>query len=119
MKEFDLQKALAGEKVVTRDGRDVKILGYNEKMQDQVIGWIDGMAYGWNMYGQFNNPEENSADLFMTPTERNEWIVRIENSAGEIKYEGPFYKFELAEKMLYYHEMRGMKATWHLITIIE
>jgi len=83
MKEFDLEKALAGAKVVTRDGREVTQLHkfrLNNK-KEVIVGVVDAaepfinpitfdlngcllMAYG----------RESPVDLFMAPVKCTGWI---------------------------------------------
>jgi len=64
MKEFNLEKALAGEPVVTRDGRQVKIAGYNKDGENysKIVGWVNEIAYTWTEYGKCFG---GSGDLFM------------------------------------------------------
>ena len=85
MKPFDLKAALAGAKVVTRDGRDVTQLTYLKGLDAgeycicgvvelggklQIDTWInDGCAY--------SSKRPDDSDLFMAPTERKEWVVRV------------------------------------------
>ncbi len=114
MKEFDLQAALDGAKVVTRDGRSVRIEGYNAKQFEPLIGWIDGMAAGWNMYGQYNNPEENDADLFMAVTESKQWVVIAKNKEGALVSYGPYVAKCHAESVAIVE-----CGTIHEITILE
>ncbi len=75
MKEFNLKDALAGKPVITRDGRPVKIAGYNE-FNNSLIGWVGSGVYQWTSGGQ-NIADKN--DLFMAPSERKEWVVRVNN----------------------------------------
>jgi hypothetical protein len=87
MKPFNLERALAGEPVITRDGRPVKIAGYNEEagISQKIIGWVDTLAFCWGIDGKQRGP----TDLFMAPTERKEWIVR--RVFGDAVWcEGPF-----------------------------
>ncbi len=117
MKEFNLQDALDGAKVVTRDGRDVKIVGYDVKQQEPVIGWVDGIAAGWDMNGHFNNPCENDADLFMALVERKEWVVRVAYSDNDFTVHGPYNVLLKAQSFL--ESIHGVYATIHEITIID
>ena len=112
MKPFNLERALAGDPVVTRDGRPVKIAGYNEEALtgQEVIGWLDGVAYIWGKDGTLCG----TTDLFMAPTERKEWIVRL-NPKHIAYYKGPFYTKELA--IIYSDNWEG--ATVHEILIVE
>lgn len=46
MKEFDIEKAKAGAKVRTRDGRDVRIVCYDRIAQDCLVALIkDSFGY--------------------------------------------------------------------------
>lgn len=77
MRPFDLKKALAGEKVTTRDGRPVKIAGYNEDSDsdfDKLLGWADRTCYSWDSAGIYDSPKEHSLDLFMAPEKREVWV---------------------------------------------
>lgn len=50
MKPFNLERALAGDPVITRDGREVKIAGYNPKTHEgvRILGWLaDGVSTAW------------------------------------------------------------------------
>ena len=87
MKPFNLEAALAGAKVVTRDGNKVEIGCYN-KDYNSLLGWIDHVAYTWTGGGK-SGRSDDTEELFMAPTERKEWIVRIERHNVK-KYFGPF-----------------------------
>jgi hypothetical protein len=98
MKPFDLQKALAGDPVVTRDGRPVKIAGYNEDAHEDVVlcGWVAGNAHQW--YKDGSCEYEEYLDLFMAPTERKEWVVRYYSLTQSKHFiSGPFSDKRLAE----------------------
>jgi len=75
MNPFNLEAALRGEPVVTRDGRPVKIAGYNEEAFEnrQILGWLHGGVWAWTKAGKC--PDDEMCDLFMAPRERKEWVV--------------------------------------------
>jgi hypothetical protein len=115
MKPFDLDAALKGAKVVTRDGRTVKIAGCNPDAipSSQVVYWCsDGIARSCTIHG--TNSEQQS--LFMAPTERKEWVVRCDEYGGKVCFHGPFNMKHLAETCV--NHLAG-DATIHEITIIE
>ena len=114
MKPFNLERALAGDPVVTRDGRPVKIAGYNgEAVKDaQLIGWIRNNYGTWYLNGESEHAKD--FDLFMAPTKRKEWIVRL-NPNNNAYYKGPFHT-EVAA-VAYANNWEG--TTVHEITIIE
>lgn len=79
-KPFDLQKALAGEPVVTRDGRPVKIAGYNPDAGKtcQICGWVNGDAKYWCADGLWMPRQTHYLDLFMaTKTVKKEGWINI------------------------------------------
>ena len=88
LKPFDLQAALAGKPVVTRDGQPVKIAGYNEDAQSNhhIVGWVDGHLCAWDSSGKVssNNKKEDEDDLFMAPEKREVWVClyRLGDSFG-------------------------------------
>lgn len=95
MKEFNLQDALAGKPVITRDGRPVKIAGYNEEAgpADKVIGWVGVECYSWREDGfLMYNQMETVDDLFMAPEKREVWVCYYRKdglqgvSLGKSKY---------------------------------
>jgi hypothetical protein len=65
MIKFDLERALAGEPVITRDGRKVKELTrFNTCNQiESIVGTIDGMLNLFDGEGKHSTFE--TADLFM------------------------------------------------------
>jgi hypothetical protein len=82
MKPFNLEKALAGEPVVTRDGRPVKIAGYNPDAEEthRVMGWINGCPFSWGADGYYNPSKQPcSLDLFMAekPKVKKEGWVNV------------------------------------------
>lgn len=115
MKPFNLEAALAGAKVVTRDGLEVKIAGYNEEAEQtsQLAGWLNGSITSWQKNGQYWNDMRSDYDLFMAPTERKEWVVRWDtNICVTCKTR------QSAEYMAENHKDIGI-ATIHEIIVIE
>lgn len=96
MKPFDLEKALAGEPVITRDGRPVKIAGYNSDVDEdvQVLGWLKGLKNipdidtyeGWYADGHYAE-SENELDLFMASTKKTGWVNLYRNREDKDKIE--------------------------------
>ena len=80
MKPFDLQAALAGAPVVTRDGRKVVRLAHFPEVDDciRVIFVVEGSQGIWHAHenghasscGSFNS----NLDLFMAHTKRTVWV---------------------------------------------
>lgn len=76
-KPFNLQEALAGKPVVTRDGRAVKIAGYNPEADEdfKIIGWISGIPQCWSENGTyFDSCVNSNYELFMAPETKDVWV---------------------------------------------
>lgn len=97
MKEFNLEEALAGKPVVTRDGRKVSELHLFETTYDkqQLVAIIDKNAYAYYRSGKRYNEydAEHNNDLFMAPETVTKWVNvyksehRSEVYTGESLYE--------------------------------
>ena len=80
MKPFDLQKALAGEPVVTRDGKGVTIFNIKSAhpthpVIDERIGIVEHFALRWTKEGKYSTGSNDCGlDLFMAPVKRQEWV---------------------------------------------
>lgn len=69
MNKFNLEKALAGDKVITRDGKEViHVHKFNVSGKFMpIIGIVDG-GYGyWHLNGKQNKDCGSYKDLFMAP----------------------------------------------------
>lgn len=67
MKQFNLQEALEGKPVITREGKEVKIAGYSESAEEnyRIAGWVDGCVKGWYENGGYFREIPCNLDLFM------------------------------------------------------
>jgi len=77
MKAFNLEKALAGEKVVTRDGQEVTQVTLFNPVEDgcESIGaLIDGRILVFYKDGSYMKGGEAAMDLFMTPKKLSGFI---------------------------------------------
>lgn len=80
MKSFDLQKALAGESVVTRRGIPVKIhLHLPETGSQCVVGVIEKQLKLWYEDGRSSAMGEGSKDLFMAPVKKKGYAAIFPN----------------------------------------
>ena len=92
MKEFNLTEYLkdSSQKVVTRDGRAVRIICTDYKSDYPIIGLVTieenkELAYNFQKNGEYYfTDEESSLDLFFAPTKREGYI----NIYCNIYYEG-------------------------------
>ena len=75
MKPFNLEKALAGEPVVTRDGIPATDFHYfeREKSVFNVCALVDGIVGRFTADGYSHT--DNMSDLFMAPARRTMWGV--------------------------------------------
>lgn len=79
MKPFDLEAALAGAKVITKDGREVKQLTkFDTDISRCLVGVVDKLLLSWFEDGRYERNGSNS-DLFMASTTRAVWIARYGN----------------------------------------
>jgi hypothetical protein len=123
MKPFNLEAALNGAKVVTRDGKPVKMGCYNKEAKGghNIAGWLFGTLLCWYHDGSYSTDftTPHPYDLFMAPTERKEWVVRVVNPVdhNDSHIAGPFLSYHHAKDV--YNARREGWATIHEITIIE
>lgn len=66
MKPFNLEKCIAGEKVVTRDGREFKFGAYNKDAtkSQRLVGWVDHRVECYYENGNYIFNEETSIDKY-------------------------------------------------------
>ena len=80
MKPFDLEKAKAGAKVVTRDGLDVTILTFNRRdvAGRSIVALVHGTKQDQLLTltkdGKFTSGQNSCLDLHMAPVKREGWV---------------------------------------------
>ena len=78
MKQFNLEEYLKNplRKVITRDGRNVKILCTNFTKAQHIIAQIEGNDYSTAFHkdGIFVNGFESNCDLFFAPEKHEGWV---------------------------------------------
>jgi hypothetical protein len=77
LEKFDLQKALNGAKVVTRDGKELTQLHIfaNVESHYPVYGCIENGIARWTTDGCFlNNDSKNENDLFIEVEIKSVWV---------------------------------------------
>ena len=95
MKQFDLKEYLANpsRKVVTKDGKNVRILCTDRKLDSkEVVGLTmnnDGTEdlLSWSKQGKSLSLNDSSFDLFFAPEKHEGWI-NIYEDMGNRKYTG-------------------------------
>ena len=94
MKQFNLEEYLKNplRKVITRDGRNVKILCTNFTKAQHIIAQIEGNDYSTAFHkdGIFVNGFESNIDLFFAPETHEGWINLYKNEHG-ISWLSPNY----------------------------
>lgn len=99
--KFDLQRALAGEPVETRDGRRVLQLAHFPMLEEdqRVIVALDGQTSTDCYYenGVYLPDKESPYDLFMAPKTKKLWIAVSKNQ--ECGSRGTSYAYENKEDM--------------------
>ena len=99
MEQFSLEKYLANpsRKVVTRDGKNVRILCTDRKLDSkEVVGLTmnnDGTEglLSWSKQGKSLSLNDSSFDLFFAPEKHEGWINVYRNSDGGHAYAGAVY----------------------------
>ena len=86
MKPFNLEEYLKNpsKKIVTRNGRNVKIHCTNYESSQPIIAEIEGTSYSFAIDGRFyNDYDESRNDLFFVPEKKEGWInlYRTETSS--------------------------------------
>ena len=78
MKPFDLKRALAGDPVVTRDGRKIEFVAHDPKAGAgfRILARREGESCASSFYtdGKHTDGIELPYDLFMAPTKREAWV---------------------------------------------
>ena len=106
MEQFSVEKYLANpsRKVVTRDGKNVRILCTNRKLDSkEVVGLTmnnDGTEglLSWNKQGKSLSLNDSSFDLFFAPEKHEGWINVYRNSSGHVYTGAAYDSKEDAEK---------------------
>jgi len=93
LKEFNLERALSGDLVVTRDGKSVTEIHYFKTASEgyPVVAIIDGMKFCYQLDGKNSALESNEINLFMAPIKKKGWIKldkKSLNVSGLYKCEG-------------------------------
>lgn len=99
MKPFNLERALAGDAVITRDGREVtQLVKFDVESKYKLFGVVSKNTCSWILEGKHINyyQQESKYDLFMNPT-----TVKVEGWINVYVdgYHSKFYSSkEIAEK---------------------
>jgi hypothetical protein len=111
MKPFNLERALAGAPVVTRDGREVTQLKLFDIPgdTDPLWGVVNECLESWTADGRWRD-EEDSLDLFMAPVVKEGWAGIYHYSDGW-QVGGPIHA---TEKEVTDKGMRAAYVKWEV-----
>ena len=117
MKQFNLGEYLKNpsRRVVTRDGREVKILCTNYYLSNLcVIAEIEdiSLAFSFNQYGvQYGTTGDSPLDLFFGTEKHEGWVNVFEDAVGNpsVPYSDVFTSKESAEES-------GKNKDWYIAT---
>lgn len=120
MKAFNLEQALAGKPVVTRDGQSVTQLVLFKNINSpyplhgvRLYGVGPGDVNAWSIEGKHYTIGSHSNDLFMTPEKKEGWIniykdVYAPNGVSVSKV----YNTEAEAKSVWVSALAICKITW-------
>ena len=82
MKEFNLDEYLKdpSQNVITRDGREVRIICTNAKGEEPIVALLynenrdEENVYTYNRVGYFYKDNDSCLDLFFTSIKRERWV---------------------------------------------
>jgi hypothetical protein len=85
MKPFNLEKALSGAKVVTRNGKEVtQLTKFDVDSNYPLTGIIDNKRETFQLNGMFGDNKESNWDLFMATEKQSIFVKVYENQFGKI-----------------------------------
>jgi hypothetical protein len=88
LEKFDLEKAINGAKVVTRDGKEVKQLTYFDLSDDHkyhLYGVVGKSIRCWTITGQYEPSDDNyDLDLFLAVEPQRIWVNVFKNKYGNL-----------------------------------
>jgi hypothetical protein len=100
MEQFNLERALAGEPVITRNGDEVyELVKFDSTHSYPIAGIVDGLLHRWTIDGKefSHHSGESSLDLFMKPKENAIWVNVYKRNDGRLAI-GNYYYTEAQAK---------------------
>jgi|GEM_PF-1386944 len=119
MKPFDLEKALAGHPLVTRDGRKVLDFHYFKVMTKYIFPIYAAIESIGNdpYFSQFRidgsalrNEEESSLDLFLDSTKKTYWVNVYESEIKTIFIGKVFDNEKECSESSWAHDLKKIKT---------
>ena len=105
MKQFNLQEYLANpsQKVITRNGKEVRIICTNAKNDFPIIALISiddkETLMDYNNNGELSPDEMTDFDLFFVPTKKEGWINIFKDNNGTYTSISIYQKKDEAEEV--------------------
>jgi hypothetical protein len=98
LEKFDLEKALNGAKVVTRDGREVLELTKFKNIKDYpLVGVLNNEIYAWTIEGYYvDGFEEDDANLYIEGKVQSVWVNVYKSDKQNILVTGSYKTKETA-----------------------
>ena len=119
MRQFNLEEYLKNplRKVVTRDGRNVKIHCTNFTKAQHIIAQIEGNDYSsaFHKDGIFVNGFEANCDLFFAPEKHEGWVNLFKNSSRNFLGQSTIYESEktaIEDGEFYGNYLTTIKIEW-------
>ena len=106
MKEFNLEEYLKNpsQKVVTRDGREVRIICTDAKGDEPIIALVynnirdEENVYTYNREGIFYKDNDSCLDLFFATVKKEGWINIYKNNSRRDRIAGDVFPSEKEAK---------------------
>jgi galactose mutarotase-like enzyme len=114
LEKFDLEKALNGAKVVTRDGREVtQLTKFEARDSWELYGVVDGKVCEWFSNGIYAGPHNPNNDLFLAVEPQRIWVNAYHHN-GKLWLGGAQYNSPTRAKL-----MAGISTNMNYIKTIE
>jgi hypothetical protein len=98
MKPFNLEQAKQGKPVVTRDGKDVRILTFDKKGKHCIVSLVDVGGYEdvhvSSASGEASPNFDSEYDLFMKSEKKEGWVNIYRGTIEDAHTAGAIYKTE-------------------------
>jgi hypothetical protein len=119
LEKFDLEKALNGAKVVTRDGREVsQFIKFDTYEKFSLYGVVNDEILFWDIKGRYYEGANPNIDLFLVGKVESIWVNVYKDANGYFWVGGDYFPtFELAQN--YAKNQRSQKAKECYLKTIE
>lgn len=122
-KPFDLQKAIAGEPLITRDGRKARYGTHSENCTDgerSLIMWVESEAIigkehmnAYRLDGKYFSGE-SCLDLFMAPKTVKKWVSIGINNKGIMQMDENLFDSEEEALGSYFFQGMNIESGWRI-----